>query len=70
MALYKIENLLQDDLYCYYNQPTKVTPSHKVWFDDVSTVTSDIGTSGSKRSLEAATKEGTTYTYICLIICV
>ena len=59
-------------LRCYCKQHTKVTPSHKVWFDDVSAIT-DVAVSGSKRSLEAAcTKEGTTYNimYICLIICV
>ena len=66
----KLSKMNSAYLCCYYNQPTKVTPSNKVWFDDVSTVTSDIGTSDSKRSLEAATKEGTSYMYICLIICV
>ena len=49
-------------LRCYCGQPTKVTPSHKIWFDDVSTITGDVDISGSKRSLEAAyTIQGTTY---------
>ena len=65
----KLSKMNSAYLHCYCNQ-TKVTPSHKVWFDDVSTITGDVAVSSYKRSLEAAcTKEGTTYMYICLIIC-
>ena len=49
-------------LRCYCNRPTKVTPSHKIWFDDLTTITGDVDISGYKRSLEAVyTIQGTTY---------
>lgn len=63
----KLSKMNSAYLRCYCNQPTKVTASHKVWFDDVSTITGDVD------SLEAAhTIQGTrtlcicVYTYDCL----
>ena len=65
----KLSKMNSTYLRCYCNQHTRVTPSHKVWFDDVSTITGDVAVSGSKRSLEASyTKQGTAYIYVCLLI--
>ena len=56
-------------LRCYCNQHTKVTPSHKIWFDDFSTITGDVDISGSKKNLEAAyTIQGITYIHMYMHI--
>ena len=65
----KLSKMNSTYLRCYCNQPTKVTLSHKIWFDDVSTITGDIDISGSKKSLEAAyTIQGTMYVHMCIYV--
>ena len=60
-------------LFCYCDQPTKVTLSHKIWFSDFSAITDDVGSAGFIRSLETAyTREGSYYRriYVCVCMCV
>ena len=49
-------------LFCYCDQPTNVTLSHKVWFDDFLNNTGDSGIDDSKPSLEVfSVKQGNFY---------